>query len=124
MKLGDSVGIKAPQFYANEKGMSEDMNFFNEAAYKNIVDLVALLLAPSGGTSSDPDMIIGEGLRLTWTTAMTASLSPGMALSFTGRYFTSGAWGFTAESGALFGAICPVAAAVAVSVGEDRKSVV
>lgn len=118
MKLADGHGIKVPRWLANEIVKNSDINFIHESTYKNLIDELALLLAPASASSSDPDVVVGEGLRMVWSAGMTSYLQPGVALSFQGRYFTAGVWAYAAESGAVFGVVAGEAEAVAVDTGD------
>ena len=119
MKFSDSVGIKSIQWEADEQVVNSDVNFIREMAYKNLIDTLAAFVHPSPVIGSEPDIILGEGLYMIWSAAMTAYLHPGIALSFTGSYFNSGSWYFTAANGFVFGAVVPIPVAVSVSVGDS-----
>lgn len=117
MKLADGYGIKAPRWLANEIVTSNDVNNIHEFTYKNVVDAYANILASAGANSASPDIVSGGGLRLVWDSGMNVYLQPGAVVSFQGRYFSGSTWGFTAESGSVFGAVVGSAALVAFDGG-------
>lgn len=96
IELSDGKGIVAPQWAANEELMSEDINIVSEITYKNYLNLSALLTRVAQTTADQ----VFSGLQTTVTGSLTASVSMGMGVSFSGSYFTaSGNWGFVANTG-------------------------
>jgi hypothetical protein len=102
MKLVDSKGIRAGKFHANELLSSVDVAKALEFGYGNLTNELALVCQ----NPLDEDSVI-RGLDLIWSSALICSLKTGVAVSFTGRYFTSSVFGFVLDSGSIFSVHVP-----------------
>jgi len=116
MQLSDGYALKTPLWTENEEVKNTDLSTISEVIYKNTIDTVAALIAPMQSTTGDANVIVGDGLRIVWSAAMTGYIHPGIALSFSGSYYSGSVWGFTADPGKVFGVV--VAEPTAVSVDE------
>jgi len=117
MQLSDGRGIKSPYWIANELVDHRDFNSLHDVAYKNAIDMIAAILAAPEADGSSADMVVGDGLRMVWSSGMTAYLHPGFALSFKGSYTSGSSWGFVESSGDIFGVFVDAPTSVTVDEG-------
>ena len=99
MRFADGRGYQTSRWVPNVMLRADDISTIGQDAYTN---LAATLAAVVGGIRGEDHDVILSGMFLTHTTNMTAELSPGIAVSYSGRYMTEGAWGFVASSGDVF----------------------
>ena len=108
MRFADGRGYQTLRWVPNVMLRADDISTIGQDAYTN---LAATLSAVVGGIRGEDHDVILTGMSLTHTTNLTAELSPGIAVSYSGRYMTEGAWGFVASPGDVF----------AVAVGETQN---
>jgi len=117
MKLGYGRSLKHPKWEANEQVIAEDIELFHQSNYQNITDLLATLASEDGAPSSTSDKVLG-GLMVIADGTLNLVLSSGAALSYSGSYYTSGAWGFSAAVGDIFSVVVPKDTTVAIDSGD------
>ncbi|KKK91116.1 hypothetical protein LCGC14_2716210, partial [marine sediment metagenome] len=121
MLFSGSRGVKTGRWYPNEILRDEDINFVGFSQYQNITDLLASMVNHGYESGSGAaDRVLG-GLQLRWNNLLTSDLTAGHALSFTGRYFSSGTWAFAAGAGEVFSVVLPEDASVAVDAGDGSN---
>jgi hypothetical protein len=117
---GIGRGLKTPAWSPNEIVSSEDISFVGISSYQNFVDLLGVLVEQGKATGSTPDTVLG-GLLLEWTSGMNCSLRAGLAGSFSGSYYNSDVWGFSASAGDAFAVLVGVDTSVAFDVGDGSN---
>ena len=121
MLFSGSRGVKTGRWYPNEILRDEDINFVGFSQYQNITDLLASMVNHGYESGSGAaDRVLG-GLQLRWNNLLTSDLTAGHALSFTGRYFSSGVWAFAAAAGEIFSVVLPDDVSVAVDAGDGSN---
>ena len=118
MKGSDSKGMKFPNFLSNELVTAADVMFFAESGYKNLTDIISHCAMALGIYSQDGtnDFVI-NGLGFSFDT-LNLTVAAGLAVSFSGRYYTNNVFSFTASPGELFSVVIPEE----VIVGIDNNS--
>ena len=115
MKFGEGNGILSSRWIADEIADYRDFVFLSEASYQNFCSIMAAIV---GVNDDSTDQVI-MGLNLEWSSAMTCYLRAGMAISFTGKYFISGAWTWTPSAGESFTVVVPSDTAVVIGSGSS-----
>ena len=125
MTLSDGYGIKSVQWLSNEMLRSDDINSLGEFNYKNATDILAFIAEGGVATGSTKDKVI-SGLLLEWSSVLTCYLRSGTAISFSGSYYTTSTWGFSASGGNVFSITLGTDAAVVIESGSasDRYDTV
>ncbi len=118
--MADALGLKTPNWLADEMLIQSDLMSLSNYWYKNISDSLAMLMGASSGTVD----VILHGLRLKWSTSMTCTLESGFALGIGGRYLDSDEnWGYVAEAFSHFSVFNPADVAVAFNTGNGLQRI-
>lgn len=107
MKLAGEKGIKHPNFLSNELLQASDIMFYAESGYQNLSELLAQCAMALGqyNQTGTNDFVI-NGLLFSQD-VLNLTISAGLALSFSGRYYTGSTFAFVASPGELFSVVLP-----------------
>lgn len=125
MELGDAKGVKSGRWLSSEMMHYEDINFLAQAQYQFAADVLAVVVEQGVATGSTPD-VVAAGMLLEHSTLLTCNLRAGAAVSFSGAYYNSDAWGFVPSAGRIFVVFVAEDTPIAFDVGgvDDRIDVV
>ncbi len=116
--MDDAVGLKAVDFFENEKLLSDDLKMLSEFTYKNASDL---LYSTCAKPTTD---IVLNGLNLVWDSALSCHLTAGEALGIGGRYFSDvGVWSYVVDASGKYIVFLPADTPLTFAAGGSQQRV-